>query len=422
MPADLFTCPADAVDEVLVRGFVTVGISSHVQAEGLLVEFKKQNDGGNVIYAVAAMANTDGGLVFVGVDEKAQDPIVGITTAQADAIVQQLRALLPDAMPEVISVALSDLDGRLVMILRVDPDRVDHPVVVNGRVLIRMPGHTIGARRSEILALAQRSVSHMATGYAGFPVDVARLPMWEEEERPPAEVRVHARFVLPRRAYGRQYLGTPALHAALAALESGPIPRHLRSEHLRHPELRPSGWRQIEVAALRGRFRSELNPPGHRGPSAFQASAFLALASRQLDVVLSIAILDGTGDYPAQIGDVEAGREFLLAGVVSAVATGVSCAEGMGAGEPMASPRLTAWIGGESGVGTMRVDLQWPQVEKQASLTEWRFNEMQPAPNDIRSFDEVVRLWLVPLVFELGSMGFEERLAELPLPNWARAV
>lgn len=291
MPADLFTCPADAVDEALVHRFVIAAISSHVQAEGTLVEFKKQNDGGNVVRAVAAMSNTDGGLVFVGVDEKAHDPIVGITSGQADSIVQQLRALLPDAAPEVIPVALADLPGRLVMILRVDADRVDHPVVFDGRVLVRVPGHTVGARRSEIIALAQRGVSHNADGSAGLRLDVARLPMWEEAERPPAEVRVHARFVLPRHASGRQYLGTPGLHAALDALESAPVPRHLRSEHLRHHELRPSGWSQIEVAAVRARFRSERNPSGHRGRSAFQASAFMALANRHLDVVLALAII-----------------------------------------------------------------------------------------------------------------------------------
>lgn len=88
----------------------------------------------------------------------------------------------------------------------------------------------------------------------------------------------------------------------------------------------------------------------------------------------------------------------------------------------MPPPELSAWIGGDSGVGTIRVGHQWPQVEKKVSLTEWRFNEMQPASNDIRSLDPIVKLWLVPLVFELGSMGFEERLAELPLPNWARQL
>lgn len=418
MPADPFTCPADELDEVLLRQFVGDAMASRLQAESLVLEFKAKNDGDNVIGAVAAMSNTDGGLVFVGIDEKAPDPFVGITAGQVDSIVQRLRALLPSAMPEVVPVALGNTDSA-VLVLRVDADQVDHPVVFNGRVMVRVPGHSVGARRDEIVALTQRQQDARPAGVYGPQVDVANIQMWEESESLSVEVRVHARFTLPRHVSGREWLGTAAIRSAIDALEECPIPSRLCSEHLRSHEVNPSNWVETEVASLRSRFRSDRNPAGHRGRPEFTASALTTFGGRTLDVVLSIDV-GAKEPEPASVGTVERLRELLLAGATGAVAVGQACAAAMGARDPLEPPWLSAWIGGDPGLESMQVDKSWLVSDAHSPRRDWRFTAMSPRGTDAEHLDVVVKLWLVPLIFEFGALGFEEHLEGLALPKWTR--
>ena len=117
-------------------------------------------------------------------------------------------------MPEVIPVAVTSKPGTVVLVLRVDRDRIDTPVVLEGRVLIRIPGATVGASRDEILSLVNSNPS----AYTGWPtgpgVDVGNLNLETESDEQPLQVRVHSRLWLPRYVVGREWLGTTALHAA----------------------------------------------------------------------------------------------------------------------------------------------------------------------------------------------------------------
>jgi hypothetical protein len=65
--------------------------------------------------------------------------------------------LEPSVDVEVIPVAVPGSPGRVVLVLRVEPAGGDVPVVVDGRVLRRLPGQTVAATRDQILALATRS-------------------------------------------------------------------------------------------------------------------------------------------------------------------------------------------------------------------------------------------------------------------------
>lgn len=417
MSADPFTCPANALDEVVLRQFVDNAMASRLQAESLVLEFKARNDGNNVIGAVAAMSNTDGGLVLVGINEKASDPFVGISAGQVDSIVQQLRSLLPTAMPEVIPVALEGTDSA-VLVLRVDADQVDHPVVFNGRVMVRVPGHSVGARRDEIVSLTQRQHDIRPAGVYGPQVDVANIRMWESEA-PPIEVRVHARFTLPRHVSGREWLGTAAIRSAIDALEESPIPSRLCSEHLRPHEANPSNWVETEIAALRSRFHSDRNPAGHRGRPEFTASALVTFGGRTLDVVLSIDV--GAKEHePATVGSVEQLRELLLAGATGAVSVGQACAAEMDARHPLDPPWLSAWIGGDPGLASMQVNAHWLVAGARPPRRDWRFTGMTPRGADAAHLDAVVKLWLIPLMFECGALDFEEHLEGLDLPKWSR--
>ena len=401
-----------------MRGFVVDAIAARLQAESLVVEFKQKAEGSNVVEAVAALANSNGGLIFVGVAEGEVDPFVGITAKQVDSIVQQLRSLLPDAMPEVVPVALADKSGRALLVLRVDADAVEHPVVLNGKVWVRVPGHSVGARREEILSLFNRAATNPLSGsYAGMPVEVTRLNMWDDSAPVSAEVRVHATFRLPRSIAGREWLGTPAIRAAEDALEAGPVPWKLLSAHLREQEFHASGWQKVEVAAVRARFRSEANPSVHRGRPRMIGSTLLSLAGRTLDVVVSTAIAQREDGHSELLGDARSLRELLLGGAVSAVVVGRACAEAMDAPKPLAPPMLSAWIGGDPGLQSIKLDQDWVAATKTSSRTEWRFTKTCTSikgVDDGRDFADTCKA--------MEWCGLSERFEWLARSRFARAT
>jgi hypothetical protein len=67
---DLYSAPASAVDYELVRAFVLSAEEADLFSESLTFEAKEKRNGSNVAEAVAALSNTDGGGVLVGVKDK----------------------------------------------------------------------------------------------------------------------------------------------------------------------------------------------------------------------------------------------------------------------------------------------------------------------------------------------------------------
>jgi predicted HTH transcriptional regulator len=62
--------PAANIDFDLVREFVLDAEATNMFTESLTFEAKERRDGNNVVDAVAALSNTDGGIVLVGVRDK----------------------------------------------------------------------------------------------------------------------------------------------------------------------------------------------------------------------------------------------------------------------------------------------------------------------------------------------------------------
>jgi hypothetical protein len=67
---DLYTAPASGVTYELVRQFVLDAEVQNLFSESLTFEAKEKRAGTNVAEAVAALGNTDGGIVLVGVKDK----------------------------------------------------------------------------------------------------------------------------------------------------------------------------------------------------------------------------------------------------------------------------------------------------------------------------------------------------------------
>lgn len=188
MPSDrLYSAPPNEVNYDLVCQFVLDAEAADLFTESLTFEAKEKRSGTNVVEAVAALDNTDGGIVLLGVrdrDAVGEARIIGVSQAEHDTLVGQLHSLIPNAMPEVIPVAIPGTD-RLVIVLRADADAVLHPVVVNGKVLYRLPGQKAPADRQRIIDMIARDSARQAQS---GPMQIITqgwqprdFPLWPDE-------------------------------------------------------------------------------------------------------------------------------------------------------------------------------------------------------------------------------------------------
>src|SRR6266487_1882650 len=125
--------------------------------ENLNLEYKRTWNQRS-LESVAAMANTYGGLIFVGVARDARDSELpalepsGVDAALREAIVNQCyMKLQPPFAPEVLTVELSD--DLVVLMLRIYPERAERPVVLDGKVWVRLETRNAAATREQIRSL-----------------------------------------------------------------------------------------------------------------------------------------------------------------------------------------------------------------------------------------------------------------------------
>ncbi len=149
MEYSLFWSSAATITPDLVRTFLA---ERHEETE--VLDYKgidpagKDRDRGlaEVIDTIAAMANTDGGIILFGVlpdkDEKTKPgTVVGVTQRDIDSLKDRCRShLQPPFVPETIPIVLPSLSaGRLFVVIRIDPLRDPRPIVVRERgVFVRV--------------------------------------------------------------------------------------------------------------------------------------------------------------------------------------------------------------------------------------------------------------------------------------------
>lgn len=160
MDHSLYLADLATVTTAQVRQFLSDLIDEQLLTENLTVELKAKRNAYNVAEAVCALANTEGGLVLVGVDETTAPAMQGVPPSERDAIVRQLTATLePAYLPEITTVA-SDHAGRAVIVLRVNPDDAPAPpVLCRGRAYLRQPGQTSRATLDQLLRLVRRGAA-----------------------------------------------------------------------------------------------------------------------------------------------------------------------------------------------------------------------------------------------------------------------
>jgi len=294
---DLYTALAGDIDYAAILSFVTTAEQTNAAAESRTFEFKEKLSRSNVAEAVAALANADGGLVFVGVTDTGAGAsrLVGVSLRDRDGIVNSLRQLLPhDAFPEVIDVRVEGSADRLIVLLRVDADSVIHPVVVGGRVLIRYPGQSVPADREQIASL----VRWTSTAGSERSVPLAHMPLAGRDsalfpdDTPPFsfQVRMIGSALLPPRAARRPWLNSAARDVVRQTLTASPLPTELWHE-------RPPPWgadvvRWIEdrATSTSARFVSETDPTLRNPTPANRGGMYVSLDHRTLRVLLGVGV------------------------------------------------------------------------------------------------------------------------------------
>lgn len=246
----LFACsPADVTVE-RVRELVGQDLP-----ENLTLEYKEKYSL-SLVKSVAAMANTYGGLILVGVtDQPGPDRLVGVPE---QAVVQIVNAcheqLEPPWEPEIIPVSLAaDAAGQYILVIRIDPVRVPRPLLIGGAAPIRLQGRNATADRARLAQLFRESP--LPPRGAGRRLNPPDLPV-AEDGTPSADFVIRTGLLVPvDDAAAWRPLSERAVSALAEALNSSPLQQVLMNwcTHMRIDGFKPfhrSGFNRARHARL----------------------------------------------------------------------------------------------------------------------------------------------------------------------------
>ncbi|MFC8278130.1 helix-turn-helix domain-containing protein [Streptomyces sp. NPDC057271] len=215
--ASLFACrPADVTLE-RVRELVAIG-----QPESLTLEYKEKYTP-RIPVSVAAMANSYGGLILVGVTESnVDDRVVGVPESAIVQIVNGCHQTLePPWVPEIIPVPLAETDGRMIRVVRVDPAKASRPLLIQGAAPIRLHGRNSVADRAGLARLINEAAPQAVA--AGLRLPPADLPM-DDQGKPSADFLVRTGMFVPVDAAATwRPLSERGVHAFADALNNSPV-------------------------------------------------------------------------------------------------------------------------------------------------------------------------------------------------------
>jgi hypothetical protein len=422
---DLYSVPAGEVDYELVKAFVLSAEEADLFSESLTFEAKEKRDKNNVAEAVAALSNTDGGIVLVGVKDKdatGEARIVGVPKSDHDALASNLHALIPGAMPEIIPVAVPG-GQKLILVLRVNADEVPHPVMISGKVLFRIPGHSAPADRQRVLDLAARDKAARSAERGRIsvlrpPWQPAEMGIWPEDkgdgQRPKSgALRVTGGLELPRRVLDRPWLDSAARQAALDALNNSP----LRNS----PNWSLTPWGTTEARAASLRFLTGAPAQGAQGTHRVQGAAFLRLSGRSLSMLVGFRWTDAGafGDDPLKM---EHFYHALLGAVITIASTCGHVARAAGVAEPSDPLSWQAWLQPDEGLNVTEV-VDFGGLRRDGTLDDppnWSFPEARTARTGTEDLDQLARDWLTYWLLDMGTRDFEQWVKDWNRPEFLR--
>ncbi|MFF7415305.1 AlbA family DNA-binding domain-containing protein [Streptomyces lydicus] len=133
------------------------------QVESLTLEFKREYSK-SLVTTIAAMANTYGGMILVGINDKVEpgtERVVGVDAQDTiDKIASGCREKFdPPWEPAFIPVPFDDGTGRSVVVVRVDANVAPRPLLIDLKAPVRLSGQNSTADRDRLLKLAREEPS-----------------------------------------------------------------------------------------------------------------------------------------------------------------------------------------------------------------------------------------------------------------------
>lgn len=163
--------------------------------ESLTLEYKEKYSS-SLVTSVAAMANSYGGIILVGVtDQPRPDRVLGVPDTVVIQIVNACHDKLePPWEPEIIPVQIAPGGDSYVLVVRVDPARAPRPLLIDGAAPIRLQGRNAKADRDRLARLFSESSAPAQS--AGRLVTAPQMPAGSDGS-PAADFIVRTGIVLP---------------------------------------------------------------------------------------------------------------------------------------------------------------------------------------------------------------------------------
>ncbi len=133
------------------------------QVESLTLEYKSKYSS-TLVTTIAAMANTYGGMILVGINDEVEPGVERVVGVDAQTTIDQIVSgcstmLDPPWEPTFFNVPFGDGSGRSVVVVRVDANVAPRPVLVKLKAPIRLSGRNATADRARLLQLVREEPS-----------------------------------------------------------------------------------------------------------------------------------------------------------------------------------------------------------------------------------------------------------------------
>lgn len=230
-----FDLPPSAITHAALDAFLQERLP-----ESLNLDYKREL-GDRVFETIAAMANTYGGIVLIGVDEDPQDPTrpqlppLGVGRDERERLVNQsYTRFRPPFAPDVVPVPLPG--GNEVLVVRVDPSRAERPIVLtrgdDHKIFVRLEARNAPADRYRMAALfAEPPGTQAATVGVGDWNLMNRGPYpLDDRERSALAVRVAIEAQLPPDRLGHAIIDTQSRHDLAEAMRQSALSGWLENE------------------------------------------------------------------------------------------------------------------------------------------------------------------------------------------------
>lgn len=251
--ASLLALPVSAITAQFIDDLLDQGLR-----ESLTLEFKEKASQ-RVVETIAAMANSYGGLILVGIDDRGATKGVP-ERVEVDVVNMCYTKLEPPVVPDMSLIRGVGSPAATVLAIRVDAQRLPRPIVVDGKVWVRLQGRNAPADRGRIRELM---AAPTPGGVAGRGLGTESLPSrWYV----PAGMGEEATFVVRVVLHVRAPEGwMPPVDSNMkrdlrARLDAGGLARW-RAEKLRFSDrYRKAGW-MIEGLNTSSQATLNLAPP-----------------------------------------------------------------------------------------------------------------------------------------------------------------